>query len=341
MKLDLGFVRRQFPAFAESSLAGQAFFENAGGSYACGPVISRLGIGGWQAGGSGPWGSGPSADDRDAIAAIRLAVELGVTWVDTAASYGLGHSEEVVARALRPWRVGDEVLVFSKCGHPWDPPDRIRTDLRPASIRAECEGTLRRLGVERIDLYQFHHADPAVPVEDSWQAMARLVEDGKVRWAGVSNFGVELLERCEAVRHVDCVQPELNLLNRDAIRDVIPWCKGRGTGVIVYSPAASGLLAGGRDTVSLEAMSETDRRFSSASQILRLTDRLGEFSGRLGTSLITLAIAWTLALEGVTGAICGARRPRHVQGWIGAGDLVLDATSMAEIESMMAEPSEG
>ena len=229
-----------------------------------GPKISRLGIGGWQAGGPGPWGAGPAADDRDAIAAIRLAVERGVTWVDTAASYGLGHSEEVVAWALQPWRAGDEVLIFSKCGHPWNPPDRIRTDLRPASIRAECEGTLRRLGVERIDLYQIHHADPTVAVEESWKAMAELAEEGKVRFAGVSNFGVDLLDRCEAIRHVDCVQPEFSLLSRDAARDVIPWCKARGTGVIVYSPAASGVLARDHDLASLAAMTEEDRRFTSA-----------------------------------------------------------------------------
>jgi aryl-alcohol dehydrogenase-like predicted oxidoreductase len=304
-----------------------------------GPTISRLGIGGWQAGGNGPWGAGPSADDRDAIAAIRLAVELGVTWVDTAASYGIGHSEEVVAQALQPWRIGDDVLVFSKCGHPWDPSDQIRTDLSPDSIRAECEGTLRRLGIERIDLYQFHHPDPAVPVEDSWETMARLVEEGKVRWAGVSNFGVELLERCEAIRHVDCVQTELSLLSRDARRDVIPWCKAHGTGVIVYSPAASGLLARARDQVSLETMSEKDRRFAPAEQILRLTDRLDKVSVRLGASLSALAVGWALAVEGVTGAICGARRPAHIRGWIWAGDVVLDATSLAEIESIVAERS--
>jgi aryl-alcohol dehydrogenase-like predicted oxidoreductase len=306
-----------------------------------GPEISRLGIGGWQAGGPGPWGAGPSADDRNVIAAIRLAVELGVTWVDTAASYGLGHSEEVVARALKPWRAGDEVLIFSKCGHPWDPPDRIRTDLRPASIRAECEGTLRRLGVETIDLYQIHHADSAVAVEESWKAMAGLAEEGKVRLAGVSNFSVDLLDRCEAIRHVDCVQPEFSLLSRDAARDVIPWCKAHGTGVIVYSPAASGVLTRARDLTALAAMTENDRRFTSAEQILRLTGGLRAVASRLGTSLSALAIAWTLATDGVAGAICGARQPAHVQGWIEAGDLVLDPVSLAEIESIAAEPSGG
>ncbi len=300
-----------------------------------GPLVSRVGIGGWQAGGTGPWGAGPSADDRDAAAAIRQAMELGVTWVDTAASYGLGHSEQVVGRALRPWRVGDEVLVFTKCGHPWQPPDRIRTDLSPASVRAECEGSLRRLGIERIDLYQFHHPDPAIPVEESWEAMARLVQDGKVRWAGVSNFGVALLERCEPIRHVDCVQPELSLLRREAARDVIPWCRAHGTGVIVYSPLASGLLTGTRDRAALDVMSAEGRRFLSPDQIQQITDRLGAVARRLGVCLSTLAVAWALARDGVTGAICGARRPGHVSGWIGAADIVLDQTSLAEIESIV------
>ena len=141
-----------------------------------GPRISRLGIGGWQAGGTGPWGAGPEGDEDEAIAAIRSAVEGGVTWVDTAAAYGLGRSEEVVARALAPWRVGEEILVFSKCAHPWELPDRIWTDLSPSTIRRQCEESLRRLSVERIDLYQFHHPDPATPVEDSWATLAALVD---------------------------------------------------------------------------------------------------------------------------------------------------------------------
>jgi len=299
-----------------------------------GPEISRLGIGRWQAGGTGPWGAGSPADDRDAIAALRLAVEQGVTWVDTAASYGLGHSEEVVARALRPWHIGDDVLVFTKCGHPWDPPDRIRTDLSPASIRTECEASLRRLGVERIDLYQFHHADPLTPIEESWETMGRLVAEGKVRWAGVSNFSVGLLDRCEAVRHVDCVQPELSLLCPGAVRDVIPWCRAHGTGVIVYSPMASGLLAGTRDRAMLEAMSGEKRYGRSAGQLLQLSERLRQLAHRLGTSPGALSIAWTLATSGVTGAICGARRPDQVREWIAAADLVLGRASLAELAAI-------
>lgn len=297
--------------------------------------ISRLGIGGWQVSGPGAWGSGPRSEDGEAVAAIRRAVECGVTWVDTAAAYGLGHSEEVVAEALGPWNIGEEVLVFTKCGHPWDPPDRIRTDLSPASIRLECEGSLRRLGVERIDLYQLHHADPITPVEESWATMAELVEEGKVRWAGVSNFDVGLLDRCEAVRHVDCHQPELSLLRRGALREVIPWCREHRTGVIAYSPMVTGVLSGAYDAARLEALPADDWRRRSSDQILDLVERLRSIASRIGFTVGALAVAWTLSKDGVTGAICGARCPEHVDGWVTSADAVLDPETVAEIESIV------
>jgi aryl-alcohol dehydrogenase-like predicted oxidoreductase len=301
-----------------------------------GPEISRLGIGAWQAGGTGPWGAGPNADDDLAIAAIRAAVEAGVTWVDTAAAYGLGHSEEVVARALEPWRVGEEVLVFSKCAHPWELPERIWTDLSPAMIRRQCEDSLRRLGIERVDLYQFHHPDPDTPVEESWATLVELVDEGKVRWAGVSNFDVDLLERCEAIRHVDTLQPELSLLRPQAARDVIPWCRDRGTGVIVYSPNGSGLLSGARDRAWLAAASEEDRMDTPAEAIWALVEALRPIAERLGVDLPALVTAWTLSVEGVTGAICGARRPVQVEGWIGAADVTLGAADLADIDAALA-----
>ena len=296
-----------------------------------GATISRIGIGGWQAGGTGAWGAGPRADDEAAIAAIRHALEGGVTWVDTAASYGLGHSEEVVAKAIGPRSIGDEVLVFTKCGHPWDPPDKIRTDLSPDSIRRECEWSLRRLGVERIDLYQFHHADPWTPVESSWAAMAALVSEGKVRWAGVSNFDVGLLERCEAIRHVDCLQPELSLLRPGALGDVIPWCGAHGTGVIGYSPLATGALA--QANGSTHGQSEGDDALRVRGTAVQ--KRLNSIAARVAVSSRELAVAWALSKADVTGVICGARTPEQVDGWIGASDVVLADDVLTEIGSVM------
>jgi aryl-alcohol dehydrogenase-like predicted oxidoreductase len=302
---------------------------------ASGPTISRLGIGGGQAGGSGPWGAGPGADDDEAIGAIRRAVESGVTWVDTAASYGLGHSEEIVRRALEPWRVGDEVLVFTKCGHPWDPPDRIQTDLSPASIRRECEGSMRRLGVDRMDLYQFHHRDVSTPVEESWEVMVDLIQAGKIRWAGVSNFDVDQLTRCEAVRHIDAVQPELSLLRREACQDVIPWARLHGTGVIVYSPLASGILADSYELARLRSLNQEDWRRLKADAIVELVTALKRVATRVGLTLDRMAVAWVLVVDGVSGAICDARTPRQVDGWIPAAEDDLDEATRSEIDEII------
>jgi aryl-alcohol dehydrogenase-like predicted oxidoreductase len=316
-----------------------------------GPEITTIGFGAWAAG--GPWQFGwGSQDDDDSIAAIRAAVEAGVNWVDTAAVYGLGHSEEVVARALEPFDVGERVLVFTKCGRNWYGSDgeNIEYDLRPDSIRFECEQSLKRLDVERIDLYQFHWPDPVTgtQVEDSWGAMGELIDEGKVRWGGVSNFDVELLERCETGRHVDSLQPPLSLIKRGAASDVIPWCREHGTGVIVYSPMASGLLTGRFDHARLESLEEDDwRRQSEAfqephfSRTMALVGRLEPIAARLGTNLPSLAIAWTLSTEGVTAAIVGGRSPEQVESWLGAGDVDLGDDDLGEIELALDETGAG
>jgi aryl-alcohol dehydrogenase-like predicted oxidoreductase len=317
-----------------------------------GPDLTTVGFGAWAIG--GPWKFGWGAvDDDESVAAIRHAVEAGINWVDTAAVYGLGHSEEVVGRALAPFDVGTDVLVFTKCGRTWQASENgevISNDLRPESIRFECEQSLKRLGVERIDLYQFHWPDPVTGtrVEDSWATMGELADEGKVRWCGVCNFDVGLLERCRAVRHVDSAQPPLSLLSRASRRDVIPWCKENGTGVIVYSPMASGILSGAFDRARVEALPEDDWRRRSPSfqepkfsANLALVDRLRAIAQRIGCSLPELAVAWTLHVPGVTGAIVGARRPDQVDGWIGASDVVLSSDVMAEIESAVDETGAG
>jgi aryl-alcohol dehydrogenase-like predicted oxidoreductase len=317
-----------------------------------GPELSVLGFGTWVTGGAWRFGWG-SVDDDDSVAAIRHAIERGVNWIDTAAVYGLGHAEEVVARAVQPYRVGEDVFLFTKCGRMWDEqPDgtRLSYDLRPQSIRDQCEASLRRLGVERIDLFQFHWPDIATgtPVEESWEAMGQLVDEGKVRWLGVSNFSIELLARCEAVRHVDSLQPPLSLVNRHARSELIPWCAANGTGVIVYSPMASGLLSGSFSREGLDRLAPDDFRRGAPpfqepklSQNLAFVDRLESLAERLGTTTPALAIAWTLSVPGVTGAIVGARRPEQVDDWIGAAELVLEDDTLAELERAIEDTGAG
>lgn len=308
-----------------------------------GPEVTVLGLGTWVMGGPWQFGWGP-VDDAESVAAIRSALERGVSWIDTAPLYGHGHAEDVVARALEPFRPGEDVLVFTKCGRRFPAPEEkgaIRYDLTPVSIREECEQSLRRLRIERIDLYQFHWPDLATgtPVEESWQAMAELQDEGKIRWLGVCNFPLELLERIESVRHVDSLQPSLSLLSRNPLERLIPWCREHGTGVLAYSPLASGLLTGSFRRESIEQLPPDDwRRRSPAfsepklSQNLAFVARLGPVADRHGCTLSELAVAWTLAVPGVTAAIVGARRPSQVDGWIGAAGVSLSADDLAEIE---------
>ena len=317
-----------------------------------GLAITRVGFGAWAAGGGGwSFGWGPQ-DDEDSLAAMRRAIERGVNWIDTAAVYGLGHSEEVIGRFLRELPSASRPLVFTKCGLIWDeknPMVQSRRVLQPESIARECEASLRRLGVERIDLYQFHWPDQTgTAVEDSWAAMARLVEQGKVRAAGVSNFGLELLERCEAVRHVDSLQPPFSLIRRDAAEREIPWCAARAAGVIVYSPMQSGILTDSFDAARVARLAPDDwRRRSPEFQApnldrnLALRDALRPIARRHEVSVSVVAIAWTLACPGVTGAIVGARSAEQVDGWIGAASVDLTPADLDEIAQGLARTGAG
>jgi aryl-alcohol dehydrogenase-like predicted oxidoreductase len=310
---------------------------------ASGVEITVLGFGAWAAGGGGwAFGWGPQ-DDEESIAAMRRAIDLGVGWIDTAAVYGLGHSEEVVGRFLRDLGPADRPLVFTKCGLEWDPQNRgatpVRT-LRPARIRAECEASLRRLGVDRIDLYQFHWPDETgIAIEDSWAEMTRLVEEGKARLAGLSNFSVALLERCAAIRHVDSLQSPFSLIRRDLAASEIPWCASHGVGVLCYSPMQAGLLTDTFSPERVEAFAPDDWRRRSPlfqepqlSANLALRDALRPVARRHGTTVSAVAVAWVLACPGVTGAIVGARSGRQVDGWIDAARTALTPEDMAEIE---------
>jgi aryl-alcohol dehydrogenase-like predicted oxidoreductase len=314
--------------------------------------ITAVGFGAWAIGG-GDWAFswGPQ-DDEQSIATIRYATERGINWIDTAAVYGLGHSEEIVGRALKDIAPADRPYVFTKCGQVWDESNRMaspRQILRPESIRRECEASLGRLGVERIDLYQFHWPDEiGTAVEDSWAEMIRLVDEGKVRAAGVSNFGVELLERCEAIRHVDSLQPPFSLIRRKAAAAEIPWSTAHQTGVIVYSPMQSGLLTDRFSEERVKSFPEDDWRRRSPEfnpprlrRNLALRDGLRPIAQRHGTSVAGIAIAWTLAWTGVTGAIVGARTPAQVDGWIDAWAIEPTSEDLAEIAGLIERTGAG
>jgi aryl-alcohol dehydrogenase-like predicted oxidoreductase len=314
--------------------------------------ITRVGFGAWATGGGGwSFGWGPQ-DDTASLAAMRRALELGVNWIDTAAVYGLGHSEELVGRLLRELPRDDRPFVFTKGGLVWDEQNRMeepRRVLRPESIRTEVESSLRRLGVERIDLYQFHWPDEAgTPVEDSWETMSRLVEEGKVRAAGVSNFNVSLLQRCEAIRHVDSLQPPFSLIRREAGEGEIPWCAEHHTGVICYSPMQSGLLTESFNLSRIAAFAEDDWRRRSAEfqyprlgRNLALRDALQPLARAYHTTVSAVAIAWVLAWPGVSGAIVGARSAGQVDGWIKAATLKLSAADLNSIATAIARTGAG
>jgi aryl-alcohol dehydrogenase-like predicted oxidoreductase len=312
--------------------------------------ITAVGLGTWAIGGPGTEGYGSQNDD-DSVAAIHRAVQAGVNWIDTAPIYGLGHSEEVVGRALAEIDPADRPLVFTKCGlvpDPQRPSDRPRRSLRPESMRRELETSLRRLGVDRIDLYQVHRPDETgTPVEDSWGEIGRLIEEGKVRAAGVSNFELVELEAYEAIRHIDSLQPPFSLLNRDAAEQ-IEWCARHGVGVLAYSPMGSGLLT---DTFSADRVKalppddwrrqDSEFRGERLARNLALRDALRPIALRHEAPLSAVAIAWVLAWPGVTGAIAGARRAAQVDDWVKALGIQLSAEDLRQISAAIERTGGG
>ena len=303
--------------------------------------ITTIGYGSWAIGGPGwEFGWGPQ-DDSASIESIHRALDLGMNWIDTAAAYGLGHSEELVARAVEGWS-GSRPYVFTKCGLRWDEQGKTTRTLK--YVKQECEESLRRLRVDAIDLYQIHWPtkDP-VENEAGWRAMAELQREGKVRWIALSNWNVEQMEMARAIAPVTALQPPYSLINRDVEKEILPYCERHGIGVIVYSPMASGLLSGAMTRERAASLPESDWRSRSENfrepkltANLALVERLRAVGERHGRSPGEVAIAWTLARPAVTGAIVGARDARQVEGVIGAGELRLTAEEIAEIESPAA-----
>jgi aryl-alcohol dehydrogenase-like predicted oxidoreductase len=308
--------------------------------------ITPQGFGSWAIGGAGwqfAWGR---QNDNESVAAIHRALELGVNWIDTAAVYGLGHSEEIVARALETW-AGPRPLVFTKCGLRWNEQGEVRRVLKAASIRQECEDSLRRLKLEAIDLYQIHWpVDDTAELEAGWSTMAQLQREGKVRWIGVSNFNVEQLSRVQAIAPVTSLQPPYSLVHPDVEREILPFCQREGIGVIVYSPMASGLLTGAMTRERILSLPENDWRKHETefneprlSAHLELAERLRSVGDRHHCSPGAVAVAWTLRNKAVTGAIVGARRPEQVAGVIAAASIHLSERDLAEISGLVEVPA--
>jgi aryl-alcohol dehydrogenase-like predicted oxidoreductase len=306
--------------------------------------ITPIGFGSWAIGG-GNWefGWGPQ-DERAAIQAIERAVDLGMNWIDTAAVYGLGHSEELVGRAIRGMRW--KPYVFTKCSMIWDEERQIHRSLKAKSVRRECEASLKRLGVDVIDLYQIHWPNPHDEIEEGWETLARLKEEGKVRFIGVSNFDVDQMRRAQFIAPISSLQPPYSLLKRDVEDEILIDCKEHDIGVIVYSPMASGLLTGAMTRERIAGFPPDDWRRRNPdyreprlSRNLALADALTGIGARHGRSAGEVAIAWTLRHPAVTGAIVGGRDGRQVEGIIAAGEFRLSEREIREIEAFAGEPS--
>jgi aryl-alcohol dehydrogenase-like predicted oxidoreductase len=305
--------------------------------------ITPIGFGAWAIGG-GNWefGWGPQ-DDGQAIGAIEAALELGMNWIDTAAVYGLGHSEELVGRALRG--VKRRPLVFTKCSMGWGGDRRIRRSLKADSVRRECEASLRRLGLAAIDLYQIHWPNPEAEIEEGWQEMARLKEEGLVRHIGVSNFSVGQMRRLEGIAPVESLQPPYSLLNRGIEKEILSHCLKNGIGVIIYSPMASGLLTGAMTRERVAGFPADDWRRNAPNfrepiltRNLALVEHLNEIGAPHGRSAGEVAVAWTLRHPAVTAAIVGGRSRPQVEGILGAAEFRLSPEEVGKIESFLNPP---
>lgn len=301
-------------------------------------AITPLGFGTWAIGGGGwSFGWGPQ-EDRESIAAIQRALDLGMNWIDTAAVYGLGHAEEVVAQALQGR--SERPYIFTKCSLVWDEQRTISSSLKAASVRRELEASLRRLQVDVIDLYQVHWPNPDPEIEEGWETLARLQEEGKIRALGVSNFSVSQMRRAQAIAPITALQPPYSIIHRDIEAEILDFCAEQQIGVIVYSPMASGLLTGAMTRERIAHMPEDDWRRSKnpefqeprLSHNLALVELLREIGAAQNCSPGEVAIAWTLRHPAVTGAIVGGRNAAQVEGVMGAADFRLGDAELARLE---------
>jgi aryl-alcohol dehydrogenase-like predicted oxidoreductase len=313
--------------------------------------ITCVGFGAWAVGGDWAVGWG-NQDDRESIAAIRYGVANGVNWIDTAAIYGLGHSEEIVAVALSEISASERPYVFTKCGLIPNLADRAAVPLQvgaPASLRREIEESLRRLNVERIDLYQMHWpAEDGTPIEAYWETLLDLKREGKVRAVGLSNHTAAQLTVAEAIGHVDTLQPPFSAIKRGVAAAELPWCRDHGTGVIVYSPMQSGLLSGSFSEERARSLPANDWRSRNADfkgealrRNLMVASAMRRVAERHNASGAAVAVAWTLVWPGVTAAIVGARGARQVDGWLDAATLSLTRDDVAEIADTIERSGAG
>jgi aryl-alcohol dehydrogenase-like predicted oxidoreductase len=304
--------------------------------------LTPIGYGAWAIGG-GNWEFGwGSQDEGEAIAAIERALDSGLNWIDTAAVYGLGHSEEVVGKALKGR--AKKPLVFTKCSMRWDENRQIYRSLKAASLQEEVEASLRRLGVDTIDLYQIHWPNPEDEIEEGWETLAKFKEQGKVRYIGVSNFSVAQMKRIQAIAPITSLQPPYSLLNRNVEAEILPFCQANHIGVINYSPMVSGLLTGKMTAERIRNLPEDDWRKRSANfqspkleRNLALVELLRQIGQQHGVEPGVVAIAWTLRQPAITAAIVGARRPDQVDGVLPAATFRLSESEILRIESWLAE----
>lgn len=304
--------------------------------------LTTVGLGTWAIGGPWRWGWGPQ-DDAESIAAIRRALDIGINWIDTAPAYGLGHSEEIVGEAIIGRR--DEVIVATKCGIRWDEvTGEPYNSLTAKSVRYEAENSLRRLGVDVIDLYQIHWPNPDAEVEEAWGTIADLVKEGKVRYGGVSNFGVSQLKRIQPILPIASLQPPYSMLRREVEDELLPFCAANDIGVIVYSPMQAGLLTGKFTKARVDGLPDGDWRKGNPlftepqlSVNLEFIEKLRPIAERNGRPLAQLAIAWVLRRPELTAAIVGARRPSQIEETAPAGDWALSDEDAAEIDALLAE----